>query len=100
MVSGVAGLLKVDIRRQDPGTSGDLTCQTSGCRAGTGPHGERYRTTTSRDGSGAVTEREVVVLRPDGSWVAATLSAVGPRGLPLTAAQQQAVAFDPTVALP
>jgi hypothetical protein len=47
-----------------------------------------------------VTERLVVVQRTDGSWLAVTLAPLRADELTLTAAQQQAVAFDPTVALP
>jgi hypothetical protein len=103
LVNGVAGLFSVEIRRQGPGTSGDLTCDkpsgTYTCQTGTGPNGERYRTTTTRNGSGAAAEREVHVLRKDGSWLAVTLAADGAEKLALTAAQQRAIAFDPTVAL-
>jgi hypothetical protein len=101
LVDGVSGLFSVRIERRHPGGAADLTCggpATAGsvCEVGTGPHGERYRT-TSRSGAGA--EREVQVRRTDGTWLALTLAAEAEGELPLTAAQQQAIAFDPAVAL-
>ncbi|MEU4566294.1 hypothetical protein [Micromonospora sp. NPDC023956] len=102
LVSRVAGLFSVRIHRGDPGPSGNLSCEkpsrTDACEAGTGPNGERYRTVT-RNGAGASAERTVYVLRRDGSWLVVTLGADGKGRFALTAAQQQAVAFDPAVAL-
>ena len=66
------------------------------------PRGERYRTVpnTSRNGSTTSAERNVSVLRKDGSWLSVSLEADPPDGkFPLTAAQQQAVAFDRTITL-
>ncbi|MFG3688190.1 hypothetical protein [Micromonospora sp. NPDC047740] len=101
LVDGVSGTLSVRIHRRGPGTAGDLTCdastRTHTCEAGTGPAGERYRITT--DGSGAKAERTVHVLRRDGVWLAVSLTAGEKGKLPLTAAQQQAVALDPAVNL-
>ncbi len=106
LVNGLAGLFSVQIHRQDPGFAGDLTCGEPGrsyaCTAGTGPHGERYRTVTitTRKDSTISAERMVSVLRKDGSWLSVSLSADPPEGrFPLTAARQQAVAFDRTIDL-
>ncbi|MFE9651757.1 hypothetical protein [Micromonospora sp. NPDC006431] len=101
LVDGVSGTLSVRIHRRDPGTAGDLTCdastRTHTCEAGTGPAGERYRITT--DGSGVKAERTIHVLRRDGVWLAVSLTAGEKGKLPLTAAQQRAVALDPAVNL-
>ncbi|OKI67840.1 hypothetical protein [Micromonospora sp. CB01531] len=101
LVDGVSGTVSVRIHRRDPGTAGDLTCdastRTHTCEAGTGPAGERYRITT--DGSGVKAERIVHVLRRDGVWLAVSLTAGEKGELPLTAAQQRAVALDPAVNL-
>ncbi len=106
LVNGVAGLFSVQVHRKDPGFDGDMSCgkasKSYACTAGTGPHGERYRTVTNttRNGSGITAERSVSVLRKDGSWLSVGLSADPPEGkFPLTAAQQQAVAFDRTIDL-
>ncbi|MER7416800.1 hypothetical protein ABT346_08445 [Micromonospora peucetia] len=105
MVDGVAGSYSVQIHREDPGLSGDLTCdepsKTYACTAGEGPNGERFRTVTNttRNDSGVSAERSVAVLRKDGSWLAVTHTADAKGKFALTAAQQQAAAFDPTVAL-
>ncbi|MEU5721170.1 hypothetical protein ABZ783_05000 [Micromonospora sp. NPDC047738] len=92
------GLFSVQIWRTDPGL-GSLTCGKNTkmytCKAGTGPHGEKYRTVTI---GGSSAERTVDVRRADGSWLWVNL--IGDRGnFPLTPAQQQAIAFDPAIAL-
>ena len=89
-VGTVLGPLTVEMHRHHPGTAADLT--------GTGPNGERYRTTV--DGSGPAATRVVQVLRTDGTWLAITLSANKEGKFALTAAQQQAIAFDKAIALP
>ncbi|MGX1615336.1 hypothetical protein ACWIF8_15800 [Micromonospora chalcea] len=106
LVGGTTGLFSVQIWRTDPGFFGDLTCgkptKVYSCKAGVGPHGERYRsiTHTRQEGSGVAGERAVDVRRKDGSWLSVTLAGDPPSGkYPLTAAQQQAVAFDPAIAL-
>ncbi|SCL57164.1 hypothetical protein [Micromonospora peucetia] len=106
LVGKAAGLFSVQIHRQNPGLSGDMTCgkptRTYACTAGKGPDGERHRTVTNttRNGSKVSAERGVHVLRKDGSWLAVTLTADLPDArFALTVAQQQAVAFDPAVAL-
>jgi hypothetical protein len=81
----VHGAFSVRIQRRSPAPSDDLT--------GTGPDGERYRTTTT------ATQRVVDVLRPDGSRLTVTLAADATGRFALTAAQQQAVALDPEVTL-
>lgn len=69
------------------------------CTAGVGPHGERYRTVTNTNPGGSA-ERMVDVRRKDGSWLSVTLAGDPPAGkFPLTAAQQQAIAFDPAITL-
>lgn len=101
LVKGVVGLFSVRVDRQAPGSPGDLACGgstgTAACTEGAGPNGERYRTTHS--GSGASAVRTVHVLRADGSWLVATLTADPQGRFALSAAQQQAVASDPAVAL-
>ncbi|MFG1648992.1 hypothetical protein ACGFIE_03630 [Micromonospora sp. NPDC049275] len=106
IVGAETGRFDVQIWRKDPGLSGDLTCgkqtKTYRCTAGVGPNGERYRTVTNtrREGSGVAGERTVTVRRKDGSVLAVTLAGDPPDGkFPLTAAQQQAIALDPAVAL-
>lgn len=103
VVGGATGLFSVQISRTDPGFSGDMTCakptKVYRCTAGVGPHGERYRTVTNTNPGGSA-ERMVDVRRTDGSWVSITLAGDPPRAtFPLTAAQQQAIAFDPAIAL-
>ncbi|MFD2763916.1 hypothetical protein [Micromonospora eburnea] len=99
LVDKATGLFSVQIWRTDPGFYGDLTCakptKVYKCTAGVGPHGEKYRTVTNTGGSA---EREVNVRRADGSWLSVTLAGDGGK-FPLTPAQQQAIAFDPAIAL-
>jgi hypothetical protein len=101
VVNGVSGLFMVQMSRTDTGLSGDLKCGTATkaytCKAGKGPHGERYRTVTTTDPSGGAM-RDVAVLRKDGSWLLVTLNANPPAGkFGLTAAKQQAIAFDQAI---
>ena len=105
VVDGVAGTFSVQIHRAD---HGDGKCgkpsRSYACTAGTGPNGERYRTVanTTRQESAASAERRVSVLRKDGTWlsITVTLNARPPDAtFALAAAQQQAIAFDPAIAL-
>ena len=103
VVDGVAGTFSVQMDRAD---HGDVTCgkpsRSYACTAGTGPNGERYRTVTNttRQQSAVSAERSVSVLRKDGTWLLVTLTAGPPDAtFALTAAQQQAVAFDRAVTL-
>ena len=89
-VGKVLGPLTVEMHRRDPGTAGELT--------GTGPNGERFH--TSVNGSGPSATQVVEVLRTDGTWLAVTLSANEEGRFALTAAQQEAIAFDTAIALP
>lgn len=110
MLNGGAGNFTLNMHREDPGFGSGLTCgkptSSYACTAGTGPHGERYRTvtiTTRTSSTPATTsaDRFVSVLREDGRVLWVSLSADPPSGkFPLTAAQQQAVAFDRTIDLP
>ncbi|MEV0425070.1 hypothetical protein [Micromonospora sp. NPDC050495] len=99
LVGTAAGVLSVQIWRADPGIFGNLSCGKESdvytCAAGTGPHGERYRTVTN---TGGTAERTVEVRRRDGSWLAVTLDS-DQDTFPLTVAQHQAVAFDTAIAL-
>ena len=93
LVNGVAGLFSVEIRRRVPGTSGDLTCDKPSetydlPSTVPDPTANGTEPPATRNGSGAVAEREVHVLRKDGSWLAVTLAADGAEKLALTAAQQ------------
>ena len=100
VVGTAAGLFSVQIWRADPGMFGNLSCGKESdvhtCTAGTGPHGERYRTATN---TGGTRERTVDVRRSDGSWLSVTLDS-DQEPFPLTVAQQQAVAFDTAISLP
>ncbi|MGC1211325.1 MAG: hypothetical protein WA890_08710 [Micromonospora sp.] len=104
MVQRVAGLLSVGIRRGDAAPAGDLVCgeptPTRACEVGTGPRGERHRTTTTRRADGVATQREVDVRRGDGTWLRVTLAANAEGRFTLTASQQLGIALDPTVTLP
>ena len=104
MVKKVAGLLSVDIRRRDAAPAGDLVCgeatPTRACGAGTGPRGERHRTTTTRRADGVATQREIEVRRGDGTWLRVTLAANVKGRFTLTATQQLGIALDPAVTLP
>ncbi|MFE9651753.1 hypothetical protein [Micromonospora sp. NPDC006431] len=98
LVGKASGLFSVQIWRTDPGIA-SLTCGKNTkmytCTAGTGPHGEKYRTVTN---GGTSAERTVNVRRADGSWL--SVNHIGDGGnFPLTPAQQQAIAFDPAIAL-
>jgi hypothetical protein len=105
-VNGVTGLFSVQIERESAAFGRDMTCgkpsRTSACTAGTSPHGERYRTVTNtrRNASEISADRSVYVLRKDGSWLSVYLNADPPDAtFALTAAQQQAIAFDQAIAL-
>ncbi|MET8832357.1 hypothetical protein ABZV78_00345 [Micromonospora sp. NPDC004540] len=104
MVKKVAGLLSVDIRRRDAAPAGDLDCgeptPTRACEVGTGPRGERRRTTTTRRADGVAAQREIEVRRGDGTWLRVTLAANVEGKFTLTATQQLGIALDPTVTLP
>ncbi|TDC32520.1 hypothetical protein E1211_20700 [Micromonospora sp. 15K316] len=104
MVKNVAGLLSVDIRRRDAAPAGDLVCgepaPTRACEVGTGPRGERHRTTTTRRADGVATQREVDVRRGDGTWLRVTLAANAKGKFTLSGTQQLGIALDPTVTLP
>ncbi|MGX1615334.1 hypothetical protein ACWIF8_15780 [Micromonospora chalcea] len=104
MVKKVAGLMSVDIRRGDAVPSGEPVCgeptATSACEAGTGPRGERHRTTTTRRADGVATQREIEVRRDDGIWLRVTLAANDMGRFTLTPTQQLGIALDPTVTLP
>ena len=106
VVNGVAGTFSVQVERADPGFDDDRKCgkasRSYACEAGTGPHGELYRTVTNttRQESAVSAERSVSVLRKDGTWLSVTHSARPPdAAFALTAAQQQAVAFDRAITL-
>lgn len=100
---GKAGgaVFSVQIMREAPSFGRNLTCgrptKTYRCTAGQGPDGERYRMVTNTGGS---PERNIVVIRADGSWLDVNHSGSGVGGFALTAEQQKAIALDPTIALP
>ncbi|MER7416795.1 hypothetical protein ABT346_08420 [Micromonospora peucetia] len=100
-VDGRSGLFSVQIWRKDSGLGGDLTCgppsKTYSCTTGKGPNGERWRITTSTAGGA---ERNVQVLRKDGSTVWVSHNRGPKAAFALTAEQQKAVALNPAVALP
>ncbi|MEV4821791.1 hypothetical protein [Micromonospora sp. NPDC049274] len=100
-VDGHSGLFSVQLEREGSGLAGDLTCgpqsRTYACTTGEGPNGERWRITTNTTGG---SERNVQVLRKDGSLVWVSHSQGPKDAFALTAEQLKAIALDPAVALP